>query len=192
MTTTPRPRPEEDARLVEALRREDPAAAEALVAAYGARIHRRVRRILSDPGDAEEVAQDVLLTVLRRIRSFRGRSTLATWIQSVATNAALAHLRRRRRDAARAVAWPPGPPAAPASPVGADTELARRELGRVLAGAIERLPEPYRLPLVLRHVEGHSTAAIAARLGLGRAAVKSRVHRSRRLIRASLGPYVAA
>lgn len=161
------------------------------MAAYGARIHRRVRRILSDPRDAEEVAQDVLLTVVRRIRSFRGRSTLATWIQRVATNAALAHLRRRRRQDARAIAWPPVPTGS-GSRLGADAELARRELGRVLARAIERLPEAYRRPLVLRHVEGQSIAAIAAGLGLGRTAVKSRVHRSRRLIRASLAAYVAA
>src|SRR5258705_13145257 len=74
---------------------------------------------------------------------------------------------------------------------GADAELVRYERGEVLARAIATLPEPYRLPLILCHFEGLSTAVIAERLGLGRAAVKSRVHRSRLLIRASLAAYVA-
>jgi RNA polymerase sigma-70 factor (ECF subfamily) len=188
-----RPPPDGDARLIDALRQGAPGAADALVEAYGARIYRNVNRILTNRADAEEVAQDVLLTIVRRIQSFGGRSTFATWIHRVATNTALARLRRRRRrDEAHAAAVPAMPALMGAHATGADDELARRELGGVLARAIETLPEPYRLPLVLCHLEGLSTAAIADRLGLGRAAVKSRVYRSRMLVRQCLAAYVAA
>ncbi|MGH7385527.1 MAG: RNA polymerase sigma factor, partial [Candidatus Rokuibacteriota bacterium] len=180
-----------DAGLIDALRREDPGAADAVVAAYGPRIYRNVNRILADPADAEEVAQDVLLTIVRRIRSFDGRSAFTTWVYRVATNAALARLRRRRRDEARA-GHAPAMLAVTGGLPGADEELARRELGRVLAHAIDTLPESYRVPLILGRLDGLSTADIADRLGLGRAAVKSRMYRSRLLIRASLAAYVAA
>jgi len=187
-----RPSPDGDARLIDALRRDAPGAAAALVEAYGARIYRNVNRILTNGADAEEVAQDVLLTIVRRIQAFGGRSTFATWVHRVATNAALARLRRRRRDDVRAAAVPAMPALMFSHVTRADEELARRELGGVLERAIETLPEPYRLPLVLCHLEGLSAAAIADRLGLSRAAVKSRVYRSRLLIRASLAAYVAA
>jgi len=185
------PPPDGDARLIDALRRGAPGAADALVEAYGARIYRNVNRILTNRADAEEVAQDVLLTIVRRIQSFGGRSTFATWIYRVATNTALARLRRRRADV-HAAAVPAMPDLMGGHVTGADDELARRELGGVLARAIETLPEPYRLPLVLCHLEGLTTAAIADRLGLGRAAVKSRVYRSRMLVRQCLAAYVAA
>ncbi|MGH7314904.1 MAG: RNA polymerase sigma factor [Candidatus Rokuibacteriota bacterium] len=185
-------KPDGDARLIDALRRGDPSAADALVAAHGSRIYRNVNRILANPADAEEVAQDVLLAIVRRIQSFDERSAFATWVHRVATNAALARLRRRRRDEARAGDVPALLAVIGSHRPGADEELVRRELGRTLARAIETLPEAYRIPLVLGHLDGLSTADIADRLGLGRAAVKSRMHRSRLLVRASLAAYVAA
>jgi RNA polymerase sigma-70 factor (ECF subfamily) len=187
-----RPPPDGDARLIDALRRGAPGSADALVEAYGSRIYRNVNRILTNRADAEEVVQDVLLTIVRRIQSFGGRSTFATWVHRVATNTALGRLRRRKRDDVHVADVPTTPALLGGHVTGADEELTRRELGAVLERAIETLPEPYRLPLVLCHLEGLSTAAIADRLGLGRAAVKSRVYRSRLLIRASLAAYVAA
>jgi RNA polymerase sigma-70 factor, ECF subfamily len=181
-----------DARLIDALRRGAPGAADALVEAFGSRIYRNVNRILTNRADAEEVVQDVLLVIVRRIHTFGGRSAFATWVHRVATNTALARRRRRRRDDVHAVADPAMPALLDGSVTGADEELTRRELGGVLERAIETLPEPYRLPLILSQIEGWSTAAIADRLGLGRAAVKSRVYRSRLLIRASLAAYGAA
>jgi RNA polymerase sigma-70 factor (ECF subfamily) len=187
-----RPSPDGDAPLIDALRRGAPGAADALVEAYGSRIYRNVNRILTNRADAEEVVQDVLLTIVRRIQSFGGRSTFATWVHRVATNTAHARLRRRRRADVHAAALSRASDVIAIHMTAADAELVRYERGEVLARAIATLPEPYRLPLVLCHLEGLSTAAIADRLGLGRAAVKSRVYRSRLLIRASLAAYVAA
>lgn len=194
--TTPaspdRPRPDGDARLIAGLRRGDPEAIDALVDAYGSHICRRIERILGNRADAEEVAQDVLLLLVRKIHLFEGRAAFETWVHRVATNAALARLRRRRRDEEHSAAGPAGWAALAGHPASAEEELVQLELRGLLARAIETLPEPYRLPLVLHHLEGLSNEAIGARLGLGLAAVKSRVYRSRILVRQCLATYVAA
>jgi len=104
----------------------------------------------------------------------------------------LARLRRRRRDDEYSAADPAGWADLAGHPASAEEELVQLELRGLLARAIETLPEPYRLPLVLHHLEGLSNEAIAARLGLGLAAVKSRVYRSRILVRQCLAAYVAA
>jgi RNA polymerase sigma-70 factor (ECF subfamily) len=191
-TSAPARRPEGDARLIAGLRRGDPRAIDTLVEAYRPRICRRVERVLGNRADAEEVAQDVLLLIVRKIHLFAGRASFGTWVHRVATNAALARLRRRRRDDEHSAAGPPGWAALTDHLASAEDEMGRRELGGALARAIEALPDPYRIPLVLHHVEGLSNEAIAARLGLGLAAVKSRVHRSRALVRRRLAPYLAA
>lgn len=184
-------RRDEDAALIDALRRGEPRAVEELVQAYGPRIHRRAIRILGNHADAEEAAQDALLGIVRRIQLFGGRAAFATWVYRVATNAALGRLRRRRPvDGSidgQAVSEALGDHAA-----GADEELGRHELGWMLGRAINTLPEAYRLALVLRHLEGLSHVAIARRLGLSLAAVKSRVHRARLLVRHRLAAYVTA
>jgi RNA polymerase sigma-70 factor (ECF subfamily) len=192
LATAARPRSDGEARLIAGLRRCDPEAIDALVEAYGARICRRIERILGNRADAEEVAQDVLLLIVRKIHLFEGRAAFGTWVHRVATNAALARLRRRRRDDEHSAAGPAGGAAVTGHLASADEDLAQRELRGLLARAIETLPEPYRLPLVLHHLEGLSNEAIAARLGLGLAAVKSRVYRSRILVRQCLAAYVAA
>jgi RNA polymerase sigma-70 factor (ECF subfamily) len=186
LTRAHQPLPDRDARLIAGLRRGDPGAVDAFVETYGARICRRIERILGNRADAEEVAQDVLLLIVRRIHLFGARAAFATWVHRIATNAALARLRHRRRNDSR---WAAGPSdAMPAQIASAEEEVTRRELQGLLARAIATLPEPYRLPLVLHHLEGLSHDAIAARLGLGLAAVKSRVYRSRILVRRCLAP----
>ncbi|MGH7373706.1 MAG: RNA polymerase sigma factor [Candidatus Rokuibacteriota bacterium] len=192
LATADRPRPDGAARLIAGLRRGDPEAIDALVEAYGSRICRRIERILGNRADAEEVAQDVLLLIVRKIHLFEGRAAFGTWVHRVATNAALARLRRRRRDDEHSAADPAGWAALAGHPASAEEELVQLDLRGLLARAIETLPEPYRLPLLLHHLEGLSNEAIAARLGLGLAAVKSRVYRSRILVRECLAAYVAA
>ena len=192
LATPSDPRPGGDASLIAGLQRGDPSAVDALVETYRARICRRIERILGNRADAEEVAQDVLLRIVRKIHQFGGRAAFGTWVYRVATNAALARRRSRRRDEEHADAAPVREAARPGPLASADDELDRRELRGILARAIATLPEPYRVPLLLHHVEGLSNEAIAARLGIGRAAVKSRVYRSRILVRQSLAAYVAA
>jgi RNA polymerase sigma-70 factor (ECF subfamily) len=82
--------------LVERLRGREAGAAEEFVDRYGARIYRLARRLLNDPRDAEEVAQDVLLTVVEKIHTFKGEAAFSSWIYRIATNAAYGRLRSKR------------------------------------------------------------------------------------------------
>src|SRR5262245_39159375 len=85
-----------DGSLVAALRRGDPTAAEDLVAAYGDRACRVATRITRNAQDAEEAVQDALLSVIRKIDTFRGESTFGSWLYRIVANAACQRCRRRR------------------------------------------------------------------------------------------------
>jgi len=86
-----------DAGLVEQLRREDAAAAEGLVRAYGDRAYRLAVRIVGNASDAEEVVQDALWTVVRKIGTFRGDSAFGSWLYRIVANAACQKTRGQRR-----------------------------------------------------------------------------------------------
>src|SRR5213593_3830468 len=85
-----------DGDLVEALRRDEPMAAERLVTRYGERAYRLASRITGNRQDAEEVVQDAFWAVVRKIDSFRGESAFGSWLYRIVANAAYQKLRRRR------------------------------------------------------------------------------------------------
>ena len=88
-----------DAGLVEALRREEPDAAEQLVERFGDRVYRLAMRITGSNEDAEEAAQDALWTAARKIQMFKGESAFGSWIYRITANAAYQKLRTRRQKA---------------------------------------------------------------------------------------------
>jgi RNA polymerase sigma-70 factor (ECF subfamily) len=96
MTVMDRTKPDGDAALVEALRREDPEAPEQLVERYGDRVYRLALRITGSNEDAEEAAQDALWTAARKISTFKGESAFGSWLYRIAANAAYQKLRARR------------------------------------------------------------------------------------------------
>ncbi len=93
-----------DAELVERLREGDADATETLIDTYGAQAHRLAVHITGSEADAEEVVQDALWTVVRRVEMFRGDAALGTWIYRITANAAYEKLRRRGRGQ-REVSW---------------------------------------------------------------------------------------
>jgi RNA polymerase sigma-70 factor (ECF subfamily) len=196
--SVPASRLDPDQALVDALRRDDPAAAEALVDAYGERVYRLALRITSSPEDAEEAAQDALWTVMRKIDGFKGDSAFGSWIYRVAANAAYQMLRRRRTKS-REIALDDVLPALEQGghhfePMDdwsrrVDERAVQRELRGVLEREIDTLPPDYRTALVLHDVEGMSNPDIAAALGISLPAVKSRIHRSRLYLRQRLAAY---
>ena len=86
-----------DAALVEQLRGGDAGAAEGLVGAYGDRVYRLAIRITGNAADAEEVVQDTLWAVTRKIDTFRGAAAFGSWVYRITANAAYQKLRGRRR-----------------------------------------------------------------------------------------------
>ena len=177
------------------LREADAAAAEALVDTYGARAYRLAVRITGSEADAEEVVQEALWTVVRRVETFRGDAALGTWIHRITVNAAYDKVRRRRRRR-REVPWDDlltarnveerRPRSVDDRSGQASDPTAQIDLRSALTAAIDDLRAVDRTVFVLHDVDGMSNVDIAATLHLSVPAVKSRVHRARLLLRRRL------
>lgn len=172
-------------------------AVEELVHRYGPKTYRLALRITGNAEDAQEVSQDVLWTVVRKIDTFKGESALGSWIYRIAANAAYQKLRGRRgRDD---VSWESLLPVFDGDghlvePVrdwsqSVGDPAVQAEARRRLREAIESLPSDYRTAFVLHDMEGLPNPEIAEMLGISLPAVKSRVHRSRLFLRQSLADY---
>src|SRR5438552_13234628 len=190
------PKVDRDRRLVEALRRGDPNAADHLITTYGDRAYRLAIRITGNRQDAEEVVQDAFWTVVRKIETFRGESAFGSWLYRIVANAAYQKLRgwrSRGRDLSLDEVLPSfdaqgghvGPIADWSARV--DDPSVQTELRMALTTAIDELPPVSRTVLVLRDVEGLSNFEIAEALGLSVPVVKARLHRSRLFLRKQLG-----
>ena len=163
---------------------------------YSQRVYNVARRMVGNDDEAEDVTQDVLLQVVRKLPTFRGESALPTWLHRVTVNAALQHRRKKavREEAVThhseegmleegAPRWEHARVRRP------EDQLEDREARSVIARAIRELPESYRKVFVLSEVEGQPNAEIGKRLSLSLAAVKSRLHRARAMMRDALTPY---
>jgi len=189
---------EADLQLVERVRTGDAAALETLMDRYASRIYRLAHGITRNEADAEEVVQDVFLTVFRKIHSFEGRAALGSWIYRVATNTALVKRRGKRAeievslDSQLPSFLSDGHRAGDPAFILADwsrtpeTDLLSRETREILHRAIDALPDRYRTVLVLRDVEGLSNEEVVEVVGESLAAVKSRLHRARMVLREEL------
>jgi RNA polymerase sigma-70 factor (ECF subfamily) len=201
MTVTSGTRVDADAELVEALRRNDPDAAEHLVERFGDRVYRLAMRITGLKEDAEEAAQDALWTAARKIHTFKGESAFGSWLYRIAANAAYQKLRTRRAKSKEIAIDEVLPtldddgrhfePMADWSER-VDEQALTGELREVLERAIDGLPPDYRTALVMHDVEGMSNPDIAETLGISLPAVKSRVHRSRLFVRKQLADYLGS
>jgi RNA polymerase sigma-70 factor (ECF subfamily) len=150
--------------------------------------------MLGNDADAEDVTQDVLLQVVRKLDTFRGESDIATWLHRVTVNAALTHRNKRARREEHELHDPldahfedghHGVAVRPWS-VAPDQLALDRERTRLIEEAVARLPETYRHVYVLADVEGLGNGEIADLLNISVSAVKSRLHRGRLLMRQAL------
>jgi RNA polymerase sigma-70 factor (ECF subfamily) len=164
---------------------------------YAPRIYNLARRMLGNDADAEDVTQDVLLQVIRKLDTFRGESQISTWLHRVTVNAALAHRQKRatrqKREAGEVNEEELGA-GGPVNPgkrwnVRPDEPVLAAEQTEIIENAIQRLPEPFRDVYVLADVEGLPNSEIGEILGLSVPAVKSRLHRARLRMRDTLAPH---
>lgn len=164
---------------------------------YAPRIYNIARRMLGNDADAEDVTQDVLLQVVRKLDTFRGDSQLGTWLHRVTVNAALAHREKRanrqKHEAGDAIDDLPATEIADGQMkrwnIAPDEPVLAAEQAELIEQAINRLPNPFRDVYVLADVEGLPNDEIANMLGLSLPAVKSRLHRARLRMRDSLAPH---
>jgi RNA polymerase sigma-70 factor, ECF subfamily len=195
-------RVDRDHELVEALHRRDPRAAERLLEVYGDRAYRLAVRITRAREDAEEIVQDALLTVIRKIDSFRGDAAFGSWLYRIVANAAYQKIRGRRRrqgeisadavpgflsDGARGAGRPGD------WSVAIENPARQAEIRTALTEAIDELPPHYRTIFVMRDLHGLSHVEIGQQLHLSASNVKTRIHRARTLLRDRLaGPTTAS
>ena len=182
--------------LVGRMRARDGSAVTDLASLYGPRIQQLAFRYLRNWEDAEEVAQDVLLKVYRKIEAFRGDAALSSWIYRITFNTAMSRLRHQR--AGKAIELSPAEglesqdsaPAEPADWSGlADDQLMRAQMRDQLVGALTHLPQVYRVPVLLRDIHGLSTEEASAVLKVKPQTLKSRLHRGRLILRKHLGDF---
>lgn len=176
-----------DAELLAASHGGDASATEALFVRYEGPIYRMALRMCRDPEDAKEVLQETLLAAARTLHDFRGDSAVGTWLYAIARSFCIKLRKRKSRgggyDATdEEVSAVVDPSALP------DDAAAGHEVGIVLQRAIAELSRPYREVLVLRDVEGLTAPEVAAALGIGVDAVKSRLHRARVAVRDKVAP----
>ncbi|MGY2894233.1 RNA polymerase sigma factor [Deinococcus sp. UYEF24] len=161
-----------------ALAASQEAAFEALVRRHAPRVHMLASNLVG-PGSADDVVQEVFLSVHKNLKTFRGDSQFSTWLHRVALNACYSLLRKRQPEALENVPEPQSP----ADPVGRSENTQLRER---LAWAMNQLPSDQREAVALRELSGLEYAAIAEIMGTEIGTVKSRIARGRSALRALL------
>ena len=148
-------------------------------------------RMMGSPEDAEDVAQDAFLSAYRAFGRFRGESKVSTWLYRITVNAALMRLRKTKRartltqtglDDLEIPDWSQAP----------DDFASNAELGERLREGLDMLPPDMKAAVVLRDVEGLSSAEAARALEISVSSLKSRLHRGRTLLRKHLEEYLKA
>jgi RNA polymerase sigma-70 factor (ECF subfamily) len=188
-----------DTELVRRALARDETAVRAIMQANNRRLYRLARGILRNDSEAEDVVQEAYVRAFTHLESFRGDSSLSTWLSRIAMNEALGRL-RRRRPALELDALPQGALEAEIIqfPLSAATDpeksMAQREIQAVVEHAIDELPEAFRLVFITRVIEGMNVEETAEILSLKPETVKSRLHRARNMLRdiveKKIGPVV--
>ena len=192
----------DDRKLIRRLQAGDEEAVQELADRYRHRIFQMALRHMKNREDAEEVTQDVLMKVYRKIDKFRGDAALSSWIYRITFNTAMSRLRTHRAARAaeaerdRALAHQKQqPPELQTTRQPADwshmpdEELLRRQLREAVADALPRLPAIYRAPVVLRDLDGLTTEEASRKLRVKDQTLKSRLHRGRVMLRQQLSAF---
>ncbi|MBW8860775.1 MAG: sigma-70 family RNA polymerase sigma factor [Acidobacteria bacterium] len=187
--------------LLARLKRGDEQALVDLADEFGTKIYQLAFRYLRNKEDAEEVTQDVLFKVYRKVDAFRGDAALSSWIYRITFNAAMSRLRtakyQRSQDDDRSAAVaetdlhgdaPRAKDVADWSDL-ADEQVLRAQLRTRVMRAILALPAIYRAPVMLRDIQGMSTEEASAVLHVKDQTLKSRLHRGRLILRKQLADF---
>ena len=170
----------------------DGAAFRTIMERHNRRLYRIARAVLRDDSEAEDAVQESYVRAFANLGTFRGDSSLATWLGRIALNEALGRLRRRRpavpidtmevlRTDAQIIQFPNAMTAEDP-----ERTMAQREILRLVERATEALPEIFRTVFVTRVIEGMSVQETAELLDIEPETVKTRLHRARHLLRDQL------
>ena len=169
--------------LIKRCRDRDPRAMEQIVKRYQKQVYNTAYGIVGNREDAQDITQDVFLTVWNKISQFKQKSKFSTWIYQIAKNQSLnlkSKKKRRKTDATEiddTQAWVPVEENTP------ETKVLANEQKKLLLEALDSLKEKHRIILVLREMESLSYDDIAQVLGCSVGRVKSRLHEARLALR---------
>lgn len=169
----------DDATVVRQVRSGNAAIFEVLVLRYQRPVYNAVRRLVGDPEEARDVAQDVFVKAFERLETFDDRYRFFSWIYRIAIHEALNQLKRAGRAQ-------PLDDAPPATTPGPEREFRVGERARIVQEAISELSADHRAVLVMRHYLDCSYRDIADAIGVPESTVKSRLFEARRALRARL------
>jgi RNA polymerase sigma-70 factor, ECF subfamily len=185
--------------IVEGLKQHNPATIDDFVHHFSRPLFGVILNYTKNPSDAEEILQDTLLKIIRKIETFREESDIWPWIKRIAVNNSIMWLRKNRASREREVHlddsmpqfFPDGQHKTISFGWSVDPEevMLNTELAGELYDAIQSLPFEYRMPLVLRDIEGFSIKQISSLLGLKEPTTKTRIHRARLFVREKLAHY---
>jgi RNA polymerase sigma-70 factor, ECF subfamily len=186
---------DEERALIQRVKTGDHEAFDALFQRHFPTVYRQAFRLVGNQAEAEEVVQEVFLTMYEKAQTFRGESAFSTWLYRVTMNAALSKLRRRKRSeelplddylprfredghhlVRPVVDW--------SNEV--EERLAKEEIYRLIQEALDQLQPVDKAVVMLSEIEGLSDREIGTTLGLTVSAVKARLHRSRLFLRGKL------
>ena len=191
-------RDSKDQLLLARLQAGDETALRDLAEAYGSKIYQLAFRYLRNKEDAEEVMQDVLFKVYRKIGAFRGDAALSSWIYRITFNAAMSRLRtakyQRTQNDELSITQNEGEEGVSQHEIAdwsdlADERVFRSQLRQRVFRAILSLPAIYRAPVMLRDIQGMSTEEASAMLRVKDQTLKSRLHRGRLILRKQLADF---
>ena len=186
-----------DEQLVKDLKNKDPRAFDRFVELYQKKIYALGFNMTYNQMDAQDVAQDVLLTIFRKVHTFQGKSAFSSWVYRITLNTVYMKLRSKKKE--QAVSLEDAFPSFNGSGYhqekirdwseNAESLLFQNETKGIIQKAVNQLPQKEKVVFILRDVEGLSTERVSEILGLSVPAVKSRLHRARLFLRKKLSSY---
>jgi RNA polymerase sigma-70 factor (ECF subfamily) len=184
-----------DLELVRLIKKGSEEAFDTIVRKYETKVFNLAMSLTRHREDAEEVLQDVFVTLYKKVGSFQGKSAFSSWLYRITVNAAFMRIRKNRQEKSTPVdnitsameleSSEHDKPLFPSS----ESITLNEELKATLHGAIARLPDEYRNVFILRDVDGLTNRETGKILKLSTPAVKSRLHRARGMLRKKLTRY---
>jgi RNA polymerase sigma-70 factor, ECF subfamily len=174
----------EERELISQVLAGDPRAERALYDAHVDRVFRLAYRMAGDMDRAQDYTQETFIRAFSRLDTFRGDSSLSTWLGSIAISVTLNGLRKVRRQQERELGLDD------VAPVGHRVREADPDLKTRLHRAIDELPEGYRAVFVMHDVEGYTHEEIATSLGVHPGTSKAQLFRARARLRQALADFV--
>ena len=186
--------------VLEGLKKKDPVTVDKFIKQFSRPLFGVILNYTKNPADAEEILQDTFLKVINKIDTFREGSPLWPWMRRIAINNAIMWLRKNKPKQDRTLNLDDMEPVftnqgefkEPVFSWTMDPEdvFMNSELGSELYNAIQSLPVEYRLPLILRDVEGYSLKQISSLIQLKEPTTKTRIHRARSFVRERISKYM--